>query len=152
MTTYFIGQCKIRFANIYRSWLEKEIGSALPVDPTAADPRMDAPTAAIGSPEWKAVARGYIRRGTRAVRDPRIHRALELIAADHTQAVAGGRYSITTKGTKHGRGRHPHQRGRHPHQQAGRPLGETAQHLPPQPRPQEPEGLILNRSRADRGH
>ncbi|QJY51152.1 hypothetical protein [Pseudonocardia broussonetiae] len=86
LTTYFIGQCKIRFANIYRSWLEKETGGARLIDPTAADPRMNTPTATIDSPEWKAVARGYIRRGTRAVRDPRVHRVLELIATDHTQA------------------------------------------------------------------
>ncbi len=86
LTTYFIGQCKIRFANVYRTWLEKETGGAVLVDPTVADPRLDAPTSAIDSPEWKAVARGYIRRGTRAVHDPRVHRALELIATDHTQA------------------------------------------------------------------
>ena len=97
LTTYFVGQCKIRFANIYRAWLEKETGGAALIDPTTADPRLDTSTAAIDSPEWKAVARGYIRRGTRAVRDPRIHRALELIAADHTQAEIAADLGLTEK-------------------------------------------------------
>lgn len=97
LTTYFIGQCKIRFANIYRAWLEKETVGAQLVDPTAADPCMEIPTAVLDGPEWKAVAQGYIRRGTRAVRDPRVHRALELIAADHTQAEIATDLGVSEK-------------------------------------------------------
>jgi len=86
LTTFFVGQCKIRFANVYRAWLDKELASDLLIDPAVDDPRLEALTAAVDSPEWKAVARGYIRRGVRGIRDPRVHRALVLIASDHSQA------------------------------------------------------------------
>jgi hypothetical protein len=45
-----------------------------------------ASSSAVDSPEWQAVARAYIRRGVRGVRDPRVHRALQLIASDHAHA------------------------------------------------------------------
>jgi phosphoribosylformylglycinamidine (FGAM) synthase PurS component len=63
----------------------------------AVDVYLESPTAAVDSPEWKAVARSYIRRGVRTVRDPRIHRALELIARDHTQAEIAAELDMTEK-------------------------------------------------------
>jgi hypothetical protein len=45
-----------------------------------------ASSSAVDRPEWQAVARAYIRRGVRGVRDPRVHRALQLIASDHSHA------------------------------------------------------------------
>jgi hypothetical protein len=99
LTTFFVGQCKIRFANIYRAWLDKELPSTRLIDP-ADDPLLDISTAAIDGPEWRAVARSYIRRGARAIRDPRVHRALELIAADHTQAEIAADLQMTEKGVE----------------------------------------------------
>lgn len=98
LTTFFIGQCKIRFANIYRTWLDKEVRTALPVAPEHYEllHANHAPVLAE-SPEWRAVARGYIRRGMRAVNDPRLHRAMELIAADNTQAEIAEDLDITEK-------------------------------------------------------
>ncbi len=86
LTTFFVGQCKIRFANIYRAWLEKELASDRLIDPDLDAHHLEALASAADSPEWKAVARGYIRRGVRGIRDPRVHRALEMIASDHSQA------------------------------------------------------------------
>lgn len=97
LTTFFIGQCKIRFANIYRAWLEKEVPSDMLLDPATDDSRLHRQTSVVDSPEWKAVARSYIRRGTRAINDPRAHRALEMIARDRPQAEIARELGMTEK-------------------------------------------------------
>ena len=99
LTTFFVGQCKIRFANIYRAWLDKELPSARRIDP-ADDPTLDLAAPAVDGPEWRAVARGYIRRGVRGIQDPRVHRALELIAADHSQAEIAHDLGMSEKGVE----------------------------------------------------
>ncbi|MHA6631829.1 hypothetical protein ACU61A_40905 [Pseudonocardia sichuanensis] len=99
LTTFFVGQCKIRFANIYRAWLDKELPSTRLVDP-ADDPTLDVAAPAVDGPEWRAVARGYIRRGVRGIRDPRVHRAFELIAADHSQAEIAHDLGMSEKGVE----------------------------------------------------
>lgn len=38
LTTFFVGQCKLRFANIYRAWLDKELASEAAFDPTDVPP------------------------------------------------------------------------------------------------------------------
>lgn len=97
LTTFFVGQCKIRFANIYRAWFDNEIRHDVLIDPSTTNPLLEAPIAAVDNPEWKAVARGYIRRGVRGVSDPRAHRALQLIASDHTQAEIASELNMTEK-------------------------------------------------------
>ncbi|MGH4022037.1 MAG: hypothetical protein ACRDT0_22935 [Pseudonocardiaceae bacterium] len=69
------------------------------IDPTE-DPRLDASSTAVDGPEWKAVARAYIRRGVRRIGDPRAHRALELIASDHTQAEIAVELGMTEKAAR----------------------------------------------------
>jgi hypothetical protein len=97
LTTFFVGQCKIRFANIYRSCLEHETASAQLIDPADAAQLTETRTSGIDSPEWRAVARGYLRRGIRRIADPRVHRALELIASDHTHAEIAHELGMTPK-------------------------------------------------------
>lgn len=97
LTTFFIGQCKIRFANIYRSWLDKEVPSRMLLEPGVDDYLLHSLAPAVDSPEWKAVARSYIRRGTRAINDPRAHRALEMIARDRPRAEIARELGMTEK-------------------------------------------------------
>lgn len=54
----------------------------------------------MDGPEWQAVARGYIRRGMRGIHDPKVHRALELIAADHSQAEIAHDLGMSEKGVE----------------------------------------------------
>jgi hypothetical protein len=100
LTTFFIGQCKIRFANIYRTWLEREVSRERRLDLADEHAHLQRPAAAIDGPEWRAVARGYIRRGVRGVRDPRVHRALQLIASDHTHAEIAADLGMSEKGVE----------------------------------------------------
>jgi DNA-binding phage protein len=97
LTTFFIGQCKIRFANIYRAWLDKEVPSKMLFDPAADDSLLDSMAPAVDSPEWKAVARSYVRRGVRAINDHRVHRALEMIARDRPQSEIARELGMTEK-------------------------------------------------------
>lgn len=97
LTTYFVGQCKMRFANIYRAWLDKELASPRLFGSIDEHPSLEPVTVALDGPEWKAVAHSYIRRGVRTIRDPRIHRALELIATDHTQAEIAHELDMSEK-------------------------------------------------------
>lgn len=86
LTTYFVGQCLIRFANIYRDWRRQEMRTRDLLEPHEAIEMNEPEPRTTDDPQWLAVARLQIRRGTRGIQDPRLRPVLERI-------VAGARHS-----------------------------------------------------------
>lgn len=94
LKTFFVGQCLIRFANVYRAWHTKEQRREPPLDPQDAfeldDRRQD-------GPEDRVIDLREVERGLAHVKDPRLRTALVLMAAGHTQADAALRLGVTEK-------------------------------------------------------
>lgn len=97
--TFFIGQCLIRFPNIYRTWLRKEVSRDLLVDDLAI---IDRP--ASGGPPTDPVELAVIRQeiDTRlADAPPRTRTMLVLLAAGWTQQDIGALLGLTEKAVQH---------------------------------------------------
>jgi RNA polymerase sigma factor (sigma-70 family) len=96
LRTYFIGQCLIRFANIYRRWWADEArhGRATrtaPVDaPRSADPVAD-------SPEVRLTQQDEVARALSRVRNPNVRRALVLHGAGMTYTEIAADLNVTPK-------------------------------------------------------
>lgn len=94
LKTFFIGQCLIRFANVYRAWHNSEQRKHTPLDPQDAfelgDQQQD-------GPEDRVIDLREVERGLRYVKDERLKTALVLMAAGHTQAEAARRLGVTEK-------------------------------------------------------
>lgn len=92
--TYFVGQCLLRFANIYREWWRKEARHGPIVDHydavNMADSRID-------GPEWTAIARSDIRSGLERATNNYVRAALVMIAADLPQQVIADHLGVTKK-------------------------------------------------------
>lgn len=98
LTTFFIGQCLMRFANIYRAWLERELrykNLLAPADD--GEERNDPKTRDIDDPQWLAVARSQIWRATRGIRDPRLRQVLERIMTGSTHKEIAADLDMTEK-------------------------------------------------------
>lgn len=94
LKTYFIGQCLIRFPNVYRSWYvsTEKRQFERPVD---ADEWLHARPAA-GTPEDKVVQDDQIARGL-ADLDDRTREVLVLLDQDHTQTQVAEHLGISRK-------------------------------------------------------
>jgi len=92
--TYFIGQCLIRFANIYRVWWRREARRGPVVDHHEALQLADS---RIDGPEQIAVARLRILQGLEQATNDNVRAALVLIAADMPQREIADRLGITEK-------------------------------------------------------
>lgn len=94
LKTFFVGQCLIRFANVYRAWHTKEQRKEALLDPHDAfelgDRQQD-------GPEDRVIDLREVERGLAHVKDPRLKTALVLMAAGHTQAEAALRLGVTEK-------------------------------------------------------
>jgi hypothetical protein len=74
LKTYFIGQCLIRFPNVYRRWL-REVPREPAVDPHQV-PALDEST--VDGPERQTLDRVEVRRLLGHIDDPRVKEALVL--------------------------------------------------------------------------
>jgi RNA polymerase sigma factor (sigma-70 family) len=97
LTTFFIGQCLMRFANIYRDWLRQEMRSRDLVDAHEAIERNEARTPDTADPQWIALARHRIRRATRGIQDQRLRPVLELLITGATQPEIAQELGLTVK-------------------------------------------------------
>jgi hypothetical protein len=97
LTTFFVGQCLIRFANIYRDWRRQEMRSRDPLEPHEAIERNEPEPHETDDPQWLAVARIQIRRGTRGIQDPRLRPVLERIITGATQAEIAEELDLTVR-------------------------------------------------------
>lgn len=94
LKTFFVGQCLLRFANVYRAWHKSEMRRSPAVDAhdalEMADQRQD-------GPEDQVVARQEVVRGLRLVKDERVRAALVLTAAGLPQGHIASRLGVTEK-------------------------------------------------------
>lgn len=92
--TYFIGQCLLRFANVYREWWKKEARHGSIVDHHDAviisDSRID-------GPEQTAITRLDIRNGLEHATNDSVRVALIMIAADLPQQEIAEHLGVTKK-------------------------------------------------------
>ena len=95
LRTYFIGQCLIRFANIYRRWWGGEVRNrALLTDGDTLDdyflPRRD-------DISGRAVDGVLVEAALASVKDPRVRQAMVMTAAGRTQAEIATSLGVTVK-------------------------------------------------------
>lgn len=96
--TYFVGQCLIRFANVYRRWWNNEARrDGAPADTStlaALDPfdRRQPP-----SVEDLVVEQASVDRALQAIKDPRVRRALAFYGAGYTYREIAARLETTEK-------------------------------------------------------
>lgn len=84
LRTYFVGQCMIRFANIYRRWWGNEVrsGRALLAD----DPHLNKRDPRVESPESDAIDHVLANDVITMIKDERVRKAMIWAAAGRTQA------------------------------------------------------------------
>jgi hypothetical protein len=92
--TYFIGQCLLRFANVYREWWRKEARHGPVVDHYDAVEMADA---RIDGPEQTAIIRSDIRNGLEQATNDKVRAALIMTAADLPQEEIADRLGVTEK-------------------------------------------------------
>ena len=101
LRTYFIGQCLIRFANIYRRWWAEEARHhrAILTDPQdlALDGKASLGGKVIDSPERHVARQDEVERALARVQDPRVRRALVLVGTGLTHAEIASDLNVTTK-------------------------------------------------------
>lgn len=97
LTTFFVGQCLIQFANIYRSWHRQEMRYYDMVDDRDAAERGEIASDHTADPEWIAIARTQVRRGIRGIRDERLHEVLEMLVAGEKQVTIAEALGTTEK-------------------------------------------------------
>ncbi len=94
LKTFFIGQCLIRFPNVYRAWHKNEQRRELLVDPYEA---CDLSDRVADGPETTVIDQCEIERGMSYIRDPRLKEVHVLMAGGLTQAEAAMRLGVTEK-------------------------------------------------------
>ena len=93
--TFFIGQCPLRFGNIYRAWRTAELKSAaIPASPFDME---DLAQGRIASAEDEVITAQLAMDALRAVRNPIVRRALAMSAAGYSQREIADRLMVTTK-------------------------------------------------------
>jgi DNA-directed RNA polymerase specialized sigma24 family protein len=96
LRTYFIGQCLIRFANVYRRWWAEEVrhGRVMSTDPHDARQLADRP---VESPEARLVQQDQVARALSRVCNPKVQRALVLHGAGMTYTEIAYDLHVTPK-------------------------------------------------------
>ena len=97
LKTFFIGQCLMRFANVYRAWHAAEVRQHRAIRETAlleVAPRLHS---SLDGPEASAVDQAEVRRLVAAVADPRVRTALVLAASGWPQAEIAQRLDVSEK-------------------------------------------------------
>ena len=92
-------------ANIYRTWLDREVPRERLVDLIGAA-HLQRPTPTVDGPEWPAVTELISGVGS-APCATHVHRALQLIANDHTHAEIAADLGMSEKGVERMLGQQP---------------------------------------------
>lgn len=95
LRTYFIGQCLIRFPNIYRRWLAGENRNRYVV--TDDDGFVDELNGTSKGPESQALAGVTASNAISTVKNPRVRKVMHLRADDWTHAEIAEHFGITEK-------------------------------------------------------
>lgn len=95
LRTFFVGQCLIRYANVYRRWLKHE--SRRPHAVTDHDTLDALERRQVPSVEDLVMNRAQVDRALRAVREPRVRQVLVLHATGLTYTEIGRRLGVTAK-------------------------------------------------------
>ena len=97
LRTYFIGQCLIRFANIYRRWHGNESRARharLTADTVLL---VDSSGTSTDDPAATAVDRALIDQALATVKDPRVRQAIGLRAAGRTHGEIADHLGVSVK-------------------------------------------------------
>lgn len=95
LRTYFVGQCLIRFPNIYRSWLRAEEREQY--ETTDDNDELAYFAGSIDHVERRVIARIVASRALSFIRDPRVRQAMHMIADGHPQADVARVLGVTEK-------------------------------------------------------
>lgn len=95
LRTFFIGQCLIRFANIYRQWLKTESHQPYAVTDHSTLDMLERRQA--GGPEDRVIDLAQVQRALIAVANPTVRQALVLYAAGFPYWEIGQRLSVSGK-------------------------------------------------------
>jgi hypothetical protein len=93
--TYFVGQCLIRFANVYRRWHGNEIRNRYHL--TGDNAALDVFSPRIPNPDQPAVDRTVALEVISGIKDPRVRKAMFLTADGWTQAEIADELGVTEK-------------------------------------------------------
>lgn len=95
LRTFFIGQCLIRFPNIYRSWLRQENRNRY--DTTEDDEFLDYNIGRIDGPESNVVACISVDEALRKVKNPRVRTAIHMRVDGWSQGEIAQVLGVTEK-------------------------------------------------------
>lgn len=97
LKTYFIGQCLIRFANVYRRWFGNEARQSRSdlTDPTLDN--LDHWGSAADAPDRQAVAGIMSTVAMAGIKNPKVRKAMFMTAEGRTQAEIGVELGVTEK-------------------------------------------------------
>lgn len=95
LRTYFIGQCLIRFPNIYRRWRAGEVRNRL--ETTEDEELLDFLRGGAKGPEKQVVAGITSSQAMASVKDPRVRKAMHMRAQGWTQTDIAEVLGVTEK-------------------------------------------------------
>lgn len=95
LRTYFIGQCLIRFPNIYRRWWAGENRNRALL--TEDDDLLSVYRGSASGPEARVVAGVTAEEALSTVKNPRVREAMRLRGEDWTQADIADYFEVTEK-------------------------------------------------------
>lgn len=95
LRTFFIGQCLIRFPNIYRSWVRAENRERY--ESTDDVVELDFHAGCVDMVERKVIASVVASAAMASVKDPRVRKAMHMIAEGHPQADVARALGVTEK-------------------------------------------------------
>lgn len=96
LRTYFIGQCLMRFPNVYRSWHAETLRNAF----TEAVEMADLESRVLGhhdSPEHDVITAMAASEELASIKDPRLRRALVMVSAGYKQSEIAEGLGVTEK-------------------------------------------------------
>ena len=96
LRTYFIGQCLIRFPNVYRQWFTRQ-ERWRPEIPANSSDDMAWLWPATGPDEHQIIDRMLIDQVLSKINDPRVRQAFIMIANGHTQNEIAHTLNVTVK-------------------------------------------------------
>nr|WP_157554196.1 sigma factor-like helix-turn-helix DNA-binding protein [Herbidospora sakaeratensis] len=94
LRTYFIGQCLIRFSNVYRQWLKTEQRQHILADHDTLDA---VERGFITGPEQRLVVQSEVERAIKAISNPRVRHAVLLHAMGMPHREIGEELGISDK-------------------------------------------------------
>lgn len=97
LKTYFIGQCLIRFANVYRTAVGRLGRQRLAEFHLPTEGALDNLKGTTPDPEMTQIRRSEIRRAARQIKSPVTREILFLLSQGHTQAEVAEMLGLTIK-------------------------------------------------------